>query len=504
MQKHTSSKVREYAESLSIAFILAMIIRCFVLEAFKIPTGSMEPTLRGDPSEGDRILVSKFYYTVRDPDRWDIFVFYCPDKPDKHYIKRLIGKPGETIRIYNGNIYVNGKLAQKPPDIQQTLWRKLADERMITEAELLYRLNKDRGIERRWPAAFNLIEYEEQLRLLENHTPIEYVYASSKRRAESAWPKKISSMGLPEMIEMRQRGGASNEHAAWLKERDEDDSRIRELNDRYLANAFGMLKSGMQKAWDLQGFDLKDDGSLVAVDDAASAAYVRRITDGRFSDHMEWITDGRFARQDQRVGAGQNEAGDTKLQLDLTIPEAGGTWSAITQSNGMQFEVKLSVDKAGKARLEMQRDGQEVASDESQLASPAKFAATLVNVDGICTATAAGTSGAFSVTNDYRKLTILDGKPSTVRIQATKGVTIDDIELWRDVYYSTMTERTLQDKRVWGSNGTYVLRDDEFLALGDNSTNSADSRYWGPVPSQNVVGKAFFILTPLRRLGFME
>jgi len=510
MHKHTSSKIREYAESLSIAFILAMIIRCFVLEAFKIPTGSMEPTLRGDPSEGDRILVSKFYYTVHDPERWDIFVFYCPDreKRDKHYIKRLIGKPGETIRIYNGNIYVNGKLAQKPPDVQQTLWRKLADEKMVLGAELLYRLNNDRGIEARWVREVNAIEYEEQLRLLENHTPAEYVYLSSKRRAESALPKKISSAGLPETFGMRRYGTSSPEYTVWLKQRNDDDPRIRKLNDRYLADAPALLKSGMLKAWDLNGFNLKDDGGLVAADDSASAVYRRKLVDGRFSDHLEWITDGRFVRQDPRIGAGQNDVGDIKLRLDVVIPESGGSWSAATQGNGMQFEVKLSAGNGGKARLELRRDGEEVASDESESTGSGKFTVTLANVDGICSAAATGASGgesgAFSVTNDYRNLTVLDGKPSTLRIQATKGVSVDDIELWRDVYYCKDTQRTLDGKREWGKDGSYVLRDNEFLALGDNSTNSADSRYWGPVPGPNIVGKAFFILTPLRRLGFME
>ncbi|HUU70817.1 MAG TPA: signal peptidase I [Planctomycetota bacterium] len=528
MQKHTSSKIREYAESLSIAFILAMIIRCFVLEAFKIPTGSMEPTLRGDPSEGDRILVSKFYYSVYDPERWDVFVFYCPDpdKLDKHYIKRLTGKPGETIRIHNGNLYVNGKLARKPPDVQQTLWRKLADEKMITEAELLYRLNKAReggGVEHaasgpilRWPAGTYIVEYEEQLRLLENHTPIDYVYASSKRRAESALPKKIdvSRVG-PEMFEIGRRGGANFRqwYAAWLKERNDADPGIRELNDRYLSDMPGLLKSGTLKTWDLQGFEVQDDGSLVAVDDSASASYLRRIADGRFSDHMEWITDNRFAWQDSRVGSGRSSVGDIKLLLDLSLPEAGGTWSAATQSYGMQFEASLSMAADGKAKLKLKRDGQEVGSDSGELhhgPGSAKLKVTLTNVDGIYTATVGDASGAdaagsvISVAADYRNEQTPDDKPSTVQFHATKGAALDNIELWRDVYYSKMTPRSLEGKPDWGKDATYVLGDNEYLALGDNSTNSRDSRDWGPVPSQNIVGKAFFILTPPRRLGFME
>jgi signal peptidase I len=109
------SVIREWLESIVIAFILAMFIRTFIVQAFKIPTASMRPTLLA----GDIILVNKFIYgakipftdwrfpKVRSPKRGDVIVFIYPQNPQKDFIKRLVGLPGDRLEIKNGTIYVN-------------------------------------------------------------------------------------------------------------------------------------------------------------------------------------------------------------------------------------------------------------------------------------------------------------------------------------------------------------------------------------------------------------
>jgi signal peptidase I len=190
-------------EWLVTAFMLAFVFRAFVMEAFRIPTGSMADTLKGahfrlqcpecgysyehgfipsiyglrdetvptgkvpllpmplrdnapgrnhsqsyywglqmkcpscgyfmPPTEqrqvynGDRILVLKCLYQLFEPQRWDVVVFKNPLDPKVSYIKRLIAKPGETIEIIDGDIYVNGKIMRKPPHVQDEQWSVIYD-----------------------------------------------------------------------------------------------------------------------------------------------------------------------------------------------------------------------------------------------------------------------------------------------------------------------------------------------------------------------------------------
>jgi len=113
---------REYGEAILIAVILALLIRTFVVQAFKIPSGSMKPTLL----VGDHILVNKFIYgvkvpflnitliPVKDPKRGDIVVFKFPEDPKKDFIKRVIAVAGDTVQIRNKKVYINDKPMEDP------------------------------------------------------------------------------------------------------------------------------------------------------------------------------------------------------------------------------------------------------------------------------------------------------------------------------------------------------------------------------------------------------
>ncbi len=118
----SKSIVREYVEAILPAIILAMFIRTFVVQAFKIPSGSMLPTLQ----IGDHLLVNKFIYGVKlpfkgnvlipfkDPVQGDVVVFRFPKDRSVDYIKRVIGTPGDTVEIKDKNIFVNGEAIDDP------------------------------------------------------------------------------------------------------------------------------------------------------------------------------------------------------------------------------------------------------------------------------------------------------------------------------------------------------------------------------------------------------
>ncbi len=114
--------IKEYLEPIAVAILIALFIRTFVVQAFKIPSSSMEPTLQ----VGDHLLVNKFiygikfpfietkYFQFKKPQRGDIIVFIYPKDRSKDFIKRVIGTEGEKIEIVHNKIYVNNQLIDDP------------------------------------------------------------------------------------------------------------------------------------------------------------------------------------------------------------------------------------------------------------------------------------------------------------------------------------------------------------------------------------------------------
>jgi len=183
------SKLREWTESILFALIMVFIIRSFIVQPFKIPTGSMTPTLLGvkkvcpvcgrdyryDVSTcsvdgtgleiehvGDKILVTKFLYGARTPDRipftgillpflqlpairspqrGDIVVFHFPEKLEMDYVKRLVGLPGETIEIRDGRILANGEDATTT-EMEKVYYDNIGNHRSYGEAGVPFTVPK--------------------------------------------------------------------------------------------------------------------------------------------------------------------------------------------------------------------------------------------------------------------------------------------------------------------------------------------------------------------------
>lgn len=132
---------RDNTEVVVFAIVMALGLKVFALEAYQIPTGSMQPNLMGtallakdgsavDGGIHDRVLVDKLTYLLRDPQRWEVVVFRYPLVTHNNYVKRLVGMPGEELLIQHGDIYTRPlgseeefRIQRKPPGVQETLWR---------------------------------------------------------------------------------------------------------------------------------------------------------------------------------------------------------------------------------------------------------------------------------------------------------------------------------------------------------------------------------------------
>ncbi|MEO0652818.1 MAG: S26 family signal peptidase [Planctomycetota bacterium] len=135
---------RDNLEAAAMAILLALFLKAFLVEAYKIPSGSMQPTLMGMPTPGDsviardggpgpevkdRILVDKLTPRLRDPKRWEVLVFRYPLKRSQNFVKRMVGMPGEQLQIRNGDIFVRPdgeaewSIPRRPKRVQEAHWR---------------------------------------------------------------------------------------------------------------------------------------------------------------------------------------------------------------------------------------------------------------------------------------------------------------------------------------------------------------------------------------------
>jgi signal peptidase I len=149
------SALREYAEAFGVALILAIVLRTFFIQAYKIPSGSMEPTLL----VGDHIIVNKLDYGFRLPDsifgltpfsseipygkylfpiesvrRGDVIVFVFPEDHTKDFIKRVVAVPGDTVEVRDGMLYLNG---ERVPDPHAHFEKSLAERQPGSQGDYM-------------------------------------------------------------------------------------------------------------------------------------------------------------------------------------------------------------------------------------------------------------------------------------------------------------------------------------------------------------------------------
>ncbi len=469
-RKDRAAEIANTFEWLITAFILAFVFRAFVMEAFRIPTGSMADTLKGahfrlrcsqcgyrydygfvpgnfgyredhipppgatlktyrsecpscgfkqpvgggmHVSNGDRILVLKCIYQFMEPDRWDVVVFKNPLDPRINYIKRLIGLPGEEIEIIDGDIYVDGVIQRKPPKVQKELWMPI--------------YNNDYQPVRPEQGSFN--------------------WTNPFDPSDSDW--------------------RVNEPSPTLLSLDSD------------PNSINLLSYQPRSADDfLANYAYNSPG-----------AYFKRPV-----------------------------ASDLMIRFEVRTPELQGRVGAALSKYGIIYEGY--VDMSGHMVISKIEDGNEQILVRRRKAAPEPDKLTsfsFANVDHklVLRFGSATLEHDLGLSADAAGPRRPEENP-VVEIMGAGKLTLAHVAVFRDIHY---TGGPVSGRAVEGN--PFRLNEDEFFVLGDNSPNSEDGRWWsqpgianqgksyrpGVVPRDYMVGKAIFVywpagFKPFRRFRF--
>ncbi|MCK5616752.1 signal peptidase I [Candidatus Pacearchaeota archaeon] len=460
-----AAEVANTFEWLTIAFILAFMFRAFIMEAYRIPTGSMASTLMGahfnvrcvqcgykyqygfipsqhqlpadslpsgyikprpskcpscgfyqatggnmSVSNGDRILVLKCLYPFQEPKRWDVVVFKNPLDPSINYIKRLVAKPGETVEIIDGDIYINGDIARKSPKAQKELWMPIYDNDYIPARPTQGNFNghfwqqpfdirnSDWSIEPDLPTKFHLdcppgkVSYLKYVNTIGNDFKVTYAYNDIR---EFPYMPYCSDLLVSFYVNTEKDSGSAGAQLTKYQTT---------YNARYDFNGKMII-------------DAQKDGEIVELT-SMSTEPIKSNTSVALS----------FAIVDHQLIF---QVGEEKLKYDLgTKPDDAG--KRVTN-----IPPQLSIGGAGK-------------------------------------------------------------------------MTVSHVAVFRDIYY---TAKKFPNSEKGGraiEGNPLTLKDDQFFVLGDNSPNSEDGRWWtrpgiannnkqydkGIVPRDYLVGKAMFVYWP--------
>ncbi|KPK43350.1 MAG: hypothetical protein AMJ65_06025 [Phycisphaerae bacterium SG8_4] len=472
-KKDRAAEVANTFEWLITAFILAFVFRTFVMEAFRIPTGSMADTLKGahfrlrcrqcgygydygfiparyrypedtipshpaappptrcpscghyDSSNekmpvanGDRILVLKCIYQFTEPKRWDVIVFKNPLDPSINYIKRLVGLPGEKVQIIDGDIYINGQISRKPPKIQNEQWMPIYD-------------NDYQPVRPRQPS-------------FDGH----------------AWRQPFVPVGDSQWI-------TEDEKSPTIFRLDEPEGQAGRVNSLVYNTDFGN-------------------------DFRATYAYDEIDRHGNMPNCSDLMV--RFSC----LASGPQSSIGIALSKYETIYRAEIRFSSQTLVVTAQQQGSEDVQLASVPITDVRTNKQ----------TTIKFA----NVDHRLIFEYGDTKWTHDLGRGAADVGRIRENPEPPRVEifGSGKLTLSHIAIFRDIHY---TERQYGNSGAPGraTKDAFVLGKDEFFVLGDNSPNSEDCRWWhrsgiankglddyrtGTVPRDYLVGKALFVYWP--------
>lgn len=527
---------REVIESIVVAFVLALLFRTFQAEAFMIPTGSMANTLMGRHKDitcpecgfrykvgasqevdrqtgktissvdgvmcpncrigidltsesiaghshpsygGDRIIVGKYPYRISDPKRWDVFVFMFPGNTQTNYIKRLVGLPGETIRIAEGNLYT----------------RPLADKGT----------NKPFAISRKPPEKILATMYN----VYDNDKPNEKFFEATQ------WPQRwIGAAGS--VWEKPQSGVYVSKPSAT--------SAVNWLLYQHIVPTYDCLLNYYRHTKSYNAPDTRP--SLITDVNAYNSVHPRDYQPSPLNVGIHWVGDlivEGTVKPEQKKGKVhlQLVKGGVEFSASINL-ESGQTW--LTASHQPNFKPQATVNITPGKPMNLRFAN---VDDALYLWINDK----LVQFDASTEYDSA----------DNGLPTPEDLRPVRIGVEG-ENIEVSHLKLYRDLYYIAVqspnrmayindfkdgllpyNESSAADMEDFYRNSTrwggfadrnvveFDLDKGQYFAMGDNSSHSEDSRLWGDsyngvpyyVDESLLIGKAYFVFWPHAYHGFI-
>jgi signal peptidase I len=460
-----------------------MVVTNYICENCGFDSKEMKIDARDDlssVSSGDRVLVSKYEYHLRDPRRFDVPVFKYPVEPyykeemqGMNYIKRLVGLGGETIAVFAGDLYTTRKLTydhiplERRPQNDLDAWQF---RYMYTDDQVAKEFFRSGGFE------------------MIRKTPDQIV---AVRRIVFDLDKQPKSR---EGIRRTRWHGVPDDDPGWAMEA---------AGFKHSGGDFGWMRYQHINPWndeaiqkhlinDCVGYNNRDGSNQPFPSDSI--------------DH--WVSD---------------------LTLDCTVEIAGPENEIILELNKGAARCQAIFAKGECKLVRYVNDGDkesmvEMGSHATKITKGGKFALRLANVDSRLTVWVDDKPIPFSKEqSDYPPPTpnakfvpTENDRNQPARIGAVGDVKCSKVSLWRDLHYTCafmqkgdqIERKPLDPKDIdipdCGDVQTYFVQPGHFLMFGDNSRSSADSRSWGLVPERLMLGRAIMVYWPFSRLGVIE
>jgi signal peptidase I len=431
---------------------------------------------------GDRILVNKYVYTFSEPQRWDVVVFKFPGDAKINYIKRLVGLPGEKLRIYQGDLFVGDKDASQPGDFK--IERKPADK-VLAMRQLVHDTDYD-------PAELAAADW-----------PLRWENTGDS--GTNGWKVESAAEGIKER--QNYRIDATGDHVSWLR------------YHHYVPNyevwqqiaRGGKLPAGMQPSPRL----ITDANPYNAYEDRRhwDLPYPYR----QVSDRSTLEIDG--------LRQGLHWVGDLMLEADVKVEEARGELLLDLVEGGQHFRCSIDLE-TGEATLTAGKDESYKPSAKTPIRSAGEHRVAFANVDDQLLLWVDGDLISFDGGTEYDVAKVFGDRSGIIPQTSDEdpgdlapagigargaNVEVSRLQLWRDIYYIaddsrknasgdpvisdfdhpldySMLMRMQSDPALWDHFSErkaveFPLGIDQFFVMGDNSAASSDARLW------NVTGR---------------